>query len=171
MDPDQTAPKGAVWSGSTLFAGITFKFTSRWQSRRQLLWYGLTVNCQRRSVWVAECSLFGSGGPRWESRYKRNWAHDCTVLHCAEAFIITFGLVGEAKVSCILCHEGIQLILAYSWTRPAVLAAGKGPLFHLLYYLFYLCSLFLLEMIPRVDMSLNPKIIQSLSAFHCLDMS
>ena len=38
VDPDQTAPKGAVWSGSTLFAKMTFKITSRWQSRLQLLW-------------------------------------------------------------------------------------------------------------------------------------
>ena len=36
------------------------------------------------------------------------------------------GWLGEAKVSCILCHWGVQLRLAYSWTRPAVLAAGKG---------------------------------------------
>ena len=28
VDPDQTAPKGAVWSGSTLFAKMTFKITS-----------------------------------------------------------------------------------------------------------------------------------------------
>ena len=41
VDPDQTAPKGAVWSGSTLFAKMTFKITSRWQSRRQLLWPAL----------------------------------------------------------------------------------------------------------------------------------
>ena len=31
-----------------------------------------------------------------------------------------------AKVSCILRHRGIQLILAYSWTRPSILVAGKG---------------------------------------------
>ena len=37
VDPDQTAPL-AVWSGAILFAKITFKITSRWQSRRQLLW-------------------------------------------------------------------------------------------------------------------------------------
>ena len=47
VDPDQTAPRGAVWSGSTLFAKMTFNITSRWQSRhRQLLWlavYGLTL--------------------------------------------------------------------------------------------------------------------------------
>ena len=28
VDPDQTAPKGAVWPGSTLFAEVTFKVTS-----------------------------------------------------------------------------------------------------------------------------------------------
>ena len=29
------------------------------------------------------------------------------------------------QVSCILRHWGIQLILAYSWAKPAILAAGK----------------------------------------------
>ena len=29
-------------------------------------------------------------------------------------------------VSFILHHRGIQLILAYSWARPAILVAGKG---------------------------------------------
>ena len=27
---------------------------------------------------------------------------------------------------CILRHRGVQMILAYSWTRPAILVAGKG---------------------------------------------
>ena len=36
------------------------------------------------------------------------------------------GWLGEAKVSCILCHWGVQLILAYSWARLAILVAGKG---------------------------------------------
>ena len=31
-----------------------------------------------------------------------------------------------AKVSCILRHRGVQLILDYSWARPAILVAGKG---------------------------------------------
>ena len=35
VDPDQTAPKEAVWSGSTLFAEMTFKVTGRRQSRQQ----------------------------------------------------------------------------------------------------------------------------------------
>ena len=67
------------------------------------------------------------------------------------------GWLGEAKVSCILRHRGVQMIFAYSWAKSAILAAGKGRggmffissvsslslifpfsrvhLFHLLYYL------------------------------------
>ena len=77
------------------------------------------------------------------------------------------GWSGGAKVLCILHHRGVQLILAYSWARPAILIVGKGrggmflfllflhfhscssffpvPLFHLLYSLFYLFSPFLWE--------------------------
>ena len=80
----------------------------------------------------------------------------------------TRGWSGVAKVSCILRHRGIQLILAYSWARLAIFVAGKGwwecffffcffpfchscssffpvLLFHLLYYFFYLFSPFLWE--------------------------
>ena len=78
-----------------------------------------------------------------------------------------WGWSGGAKVLCILHHRGIQLILAYSWARPAILVVGKGrggmflfllflhfhscssffpvPLFHFLYSLFYLFSPFLWE--------------------------
>ena len=77
------------------------------------------------------------------------------------------GWSGGAKVLCILYHWGVQLILAYSWARPAILVVGKGrggmflfllflhfhscssffpvPLFHLLCSLFYLFSPFLWE--------------------------
>ena len=75
--------------------------------------------------------------------------------------------LGVAKVLCILSHWGIQLIVAYSWARPAILVAGKGRgvmflfllflhfhscstffpvlLFHLFYCLFYFFSPFLWE--------------------------
>ena len=36
------------------------------------------------------------------------------------------GWSGGAKVLCILDHRGVQLILAYSWARPAILVVGKG---------------------------------------------
>ena len=50
-----------------------------------------------------------------------------------------------AKVLCILHRWGVQLILAYSWARPAILIAGKGTggmsLF-LLFLHFHFCSSF-----------------------------
>ena len=95
------------------------------------------------------------------------------------------GWSGGAKVLWILHHWGVQLILAYSWARPAILVVGKGrggmflfllflhfhscssifpvPLFHLLYSLFL--SLFSLSLgddtkwPSRVDVSLNPNTI------------
>ena len=91
------------------------------------------------------------------------------------------GWSGGAKVLCILHHWGVQLILAYSWARPAILVVGKGrggmflfllflhfhscssffpvPLFHLLYSLLPLFSLSLgddTKWPSRVDVSLNP---------------
>ena len=33
--------------------------------------------------------------------------------------------LGEAKVSCLLYHNGNQLRLAYSWVSPAILTAGN----------------------------------------------
>ena len=40
--------------------------------------------------------------------------------------LLLVGWSGGAKLSCILHHWGVQLILAYSWTRPAILVSGKG---------------------------------------------
>ena len=48
-------------------------------------------------------------------------------------------------VSCILRHRGVQLILAYSWARPAILVAGKGRegmFLFLLFLHFHSCSSF-----------------------------
>ena len=44
--------------------------------------------------------------------------------------------LGEAKVLCSLHHLGIQPVLAYSWARPAILAAGKGRAGMFLFPLF-----------------------------------
>ena len=92
----------------------------------------------------------------------------------------------EAKGSCIIRHRGVQLILAYIWARPAILAAGKGrggcfcsfcfstfihfpfypvPLFNLLYIVLSLLSLFSLSLgddtkwPTRVYLPLNPNSI------------
>ena len=96
--------------------------------------------------------------------FKSSWAH---LRHCVFCSSVRRGWSGGAKVLCILHHWGVQLILAYSWARPAILVVGKGrggmflfllflhflscssffpvPLFHLLYSLFYLFSPFLWE--------------------------
>ena len=107
------------------------------------------------------------------------------------------GWLGGVKVSCILRHRGIQLILAYSWARPAILVAGKdrwGIFLFLLFLHFHSCSflpcpslssllLSLLSLFSlslgdntkwptRVDVSLNPNTInQSINLYvtGCLD--
>ena len=58
---------------------------------------------------------------------------------------------GGAKVSCILCHRGIQLILAYSWARPAILVAGKdrGECF------YFFCFIFTFILVPLSSLSLS----------------
>ena len=88
-------------------------------------------------------------------------------LVCYLCHNLGWGWSDGAKVLCILDYRGVQLILAYSWARPAILVVGKGrggmflfllflhfhscssffpvPLFHLLYSLFYLFSPFLWE--------------------------
>ena len=55
------------------------------------------------------------------------------------------GWSGGAKVLCILDHRGVQLILAYSWVRPAILVVGKGRggmFLFLLFLHFHSCSSF-----------------------------
>ena len=55
------------------------------------------------------------------------------------------GWFGGAKVSCSLRHQGVQLILAYNWARPAILVAGKGKggmFLFLLFLHFHSCSSF-----------------------------
>ena len=91
------------------------------------------------------------------------------------------GWSGVAKVSCILCHRGVQLILAYSWARPAILVAGRveGNVFISsvsslsFLFLFLPCSSLsspLLSLLAlslgdnikwptRVDVSLNPNAV------------
>ena len=106
------------------------------------------------------------------------------------------GWSGGAKVLCILHHRGVQLILAYSWARPAILVVGKGrggmflfllflhfhscssffpvPLFHLLYSLFYLFFSLSLgdntKWPSRVDVSLNPNTIKNPLTLHRQDL-
>ena len=58
------------------------------------------------------------------------WCTGIVLLHSIvllwyKSFTLRWGWLGVAKVSCILCHQGVQLILAYIWVRPAIFVAGK----------------------------------------------
>ena len=44
----------------------------------------------------------------------------------SESVFLRGGWSGGAKVLYILHHWGVQLILAYSWARPAILVVGNG---------------------------------------------
>ena len=119
---------------------------------------------------------------RFFIRNKKN-----NVYLCKPQFYYTkvgWGWLGGVKVSCILCHQSVQLILAYSWARPAILVAGKGRggmFLCLLFLHFHSCSSFFLFLSfisstissfsfslsqgddtkwpTRVDVSLNPNTI------------
>ena len=107
------------------------------------------------------------------------WIEYVCFTNCSQKL---WGWLGVAKVSCILRHQGVKLILAYTLAMPTILVAGKGrggmflfmffhfhscssfspvPVFHLFYYL----SLFSLSLgddtkwPTRVDVSLNPNTI------------
>ena len=57
-------------------------------------------------------------------------AYICQNLFTAESYaklaVRCWHIISEMKVSYILHHWSIQLILAYSWARPAIHEAGKG---------------------------------------------
>ena len=44
--------------------------------------------------------------------------------------LLVRGLLGVTKVLGILCHQGVQLILAPNWARPAILIIGMGECFY-----------------------------------------
>ena len=68
---------------------------------------------------------------------------------CPLLFGVMQGWSGGANVSCILPHRDVQLILAYSWARPASLVAdkGRGGIFYIFCFFTFipvpLSSLFL----------------------------
>ena len=72
------------------------------------------------------------------------------VYHDQLSFSQNWGWLGVAKVLCILCHRGIQLILAYSWARPAILVAGKGR-----GGMFYFFNFFTFIPVPLSSLSLS----------------
>ena len=70
--------------------------------------------------------------------------------HRVVTFDLRVGVVGCAKASLILRHRGVQLILTYSWARPASLVAGKGRggffFYFFCFFTFILVPLFFLSL-------------------------
>ena len=75
--------------------------------------------------------------------------------------LLELGWSGGAKVSCSFRHLGVQLILAYSWARPAILVAGKGIVGMFLFLLFLhfpsCSSLFISSAISSISFSPSHK--------------
>ena len=56
----------------------------------------------------------------------KNECESATVNESSVLESLDFGWLDGAKVSCILRHRGVQLILSYSWVRPAILVHVAG---------------------------------------------
>ena len=136
--------------------------------------------CQNSAGWVTNCL---------DLAQTQHFVASEQGLHCLLRLLVWvyMGWSGGAKVLCILHHWGVQLILAYSWARPAILVVGKGRGGMFLFasvsslsflFLFLPCpslsspllsllSLFSLSLgddakwPSRVDVSLNPNTIKS----------
>ena len=79
--------------------------------------------------------------------------------------VVWRGWSGGAKVLCILHHWGVQLILAYSWARPAILVVGKGR-----GGMFYFFCFFTFIPVPLSSLSLS-FISSTLSSISFLPLS
>ena len=77
-----------------------------------------------------------------------------------------WGWSGCAKVLCILRHQGVQLILVYSWARPVILVAGKGR-----GGMFYFFCFFTSIPVPLSSMSLSLFISSIFSSISFLPFS
>ena len=71
------------------------------------------------------------------------------------------GWSGGAKVSCILCHRGVQLILAYSWARPAILVASKGR--EVIFFYFFCFFTFIPVPLSSLSLSFISSAVSSVS--------
>ena len=124
-------------------------------------WSESTLGAHVEYIWA------GSGEKKNICKQQRYWTACAYALSCQDLRCTPVGgwVVRRCHVSFVT--RGVQLILAYSWARPAILVAGKGrevmflfllflhfhscfsffpvPPFHLFCYLFCLFSPFLWE--------------------------
>ena len=97
----------AVWSWHSLF--IDMHYNVHWSCKRTM----------QALISLRICA--GWSGPALSANCIR-----AIFVRCASNCFYSLGWSDVPKVSCILHHWGVQLILAFSWARPAILVAGKG---------------------------------------------
>ena len=73
------------------------------------------------------------------------------------------GWSGGAKMSCTLQYWGVQLILAYSWARSAILEAGKGRGVMFLFLYFFCFFTFIPVPLSSLSISFISSTISSIS--------
>ena len=93
---------------------------------------------------------------RCSKKWKNKQIRDLNIL----SFALQRGWSVEAKVSCILHHQGVQLMLAYSWARPAILVADKGSWGKFLFLLFLHFHLFSFLSCPSLSSPLPASVVQ-----------
>ena len=134
------------------------------KSKSYKLFYTQGVRCV--------CGKGGGGLLRKEPVQISNWAvvfhyswqetrFLCWQTWCITVLSASLGVVGWGKGVVYLASPGVQLILAYSWARPAVLAAGKveGDCFY--FFCFFTIIHFHFSLVP----SLSSPLLSLLSLF------
>ena len=104
------------------------------------------------------CLLHDKEDRLWKKIISTKWKCISSTSLSPDCIFSIWGRSGVAKVSCILRHQGVQLILAYSWARPAVLAAGmgRGGMFNFFYtFIHFPLSLLSLSFISSTISSIS----------------
>ena len=104
--------------------------------------------------------------------WQRGWIVDATserlcilqgFKRAHDVYIRSRGWLGEARVSCILRQRGVQLRLAHSWTRPAILVAGKDR--GVIFFYFFCFFTFIPVSLSSLSISLYLLFLSLLSLF------
>ena len=87
------------------------------------------------------------------------------MVHGLQFYFFYWGWSGVAKRLWILGHRGIQLILAFSWAKPAILEAGKGRR-----GMFYFFSFFTFIPLSSLSLAFISSTISSISLLSLLSL-
>ena len=108
------------------YSGFT-SLSTIFQSYHDVVWMWQGAHCS-----LLECCLMEISHPRHMTLYST-----CEIiLETRLTISCSWGWLGVAKVSCSLRYWGVQLIMADSCARAAILVAGKSRCWTFLFLLF-----------------------------------